>query len=92
MATQDSYVQVATDGSGKKVDNSALTRRTYPEATEETVYRQRVVIASDDNPALQADVRGEVGRGSISVESRTLEKIELLLVDIRDMLQLVIGT
>jgi hypothetical protein len=92
MATQDSYVQVAIDGSGKKVDNATLTRKTYPEAAEETVYRQRVVIASDENSALQADVRGEAGKGVVMVESRSLENIELLLVDIRDMLQMVIGT
>ena len=62
MADQDSYVQVATDGSGKKIDNAALTREPVTQGgTGETVYRQRVAIGDDEDPKLQAKLRGEAG-------------------------------
>ena len=46
----DNYVQVATDGSGKKIDTSELT------VNSQTVERQRVVIGDPTNPAGLADV------------------------------------
>lgn len=91
MADQDSYVQVATDGSGKKIDNAALTRNPDPGGTGETVYRQRTVIASDENPRLQVKVGGEAGDGYVMVESKTLGEINATLMDIRDMLRMTIG-
>ena len=91
MATQDSYVQVATDGSGKKIDNATLTRNPDPGGTGEVVYRQRVVIASDENPLIQAQVNGEAGRGVVMVDSKTLEEIHAVLVDIHDMLHMALG-
>ena len=46
----DNYVQVATDGSGKKIDTSELT------VNAQTVERQRVVIGDPTSPAGLADV------------------------------------
>jgi hypothetical protein len=93
MADQDSFVQVATDGSGKKVDNAALAREPASAGVAaETVYRQRVALASDTNPRAQVEVMGEAGRGELSVESKTLGDIHAELVMIREMLQLLIGT
>lgn len=85
-ADQDGYVQVATDGSGKKVDNAQLTR---DDGT--IITRQRVVISSDDNPRQQVEVRGEAGHGALQTEDRVLGEILLVLTDIRDMLALTIG-
>lgn len=76
---QDGYVQVATDGTGKKVDNAELTR---DDGT--VVERQRIVLASDDNPRTQAQVGGEAGKGYLVVDSRgfqdLIEKLDELIV------------
>ena len=81
---QDSYVQVATDGSGKKMDNAALTR---DDGT--VVYRERVVIASDEDPGVEAKVDGEDGRGKLSVTDReSADDIFTVLCEIRDMLKI----
>lgn len=46
----DGYVQVATDGSGKKIDNAELTREpTTQGSAGETVHRQRTVLADDES-------------------------------------------
>lgn len=45
----DGYVQVATDGSGKKVDTAELIR-----VDGTTVERQRVALGSDDDPTAVA--------------------------------------
>ena len=90
---QDGYVQVATDGTGKKIDNAELTRE--PEtagSTADTVYRQRIVVSDDENPRLQAKLRGEAGNGSLQVDARTLSDIHGELVQIREILQLLVGT
>lgn len=50
----DAYVQVATDGAGKKVDTSELTR-----ADGTVVERQRVVIASPSDPNRLAEIDSE---------------------------------
>lgn len=92
MATQDSYVQAATDGSGKKIDNATQTRQpadpAWSSTQGDTVYRQRVVIASDENPQQQVEVRGEAGNAYMMVESRTMEEILGCLSEIRDLLKL----
>jgi len=92
----DSYVQVGVDGAGKKVDNTQLQREPVDPARDatagDTVYRQRVVVSSDDNPELQAQVAGEPGRGALAVESNALGEILSELVRIRELLQLAIGT
>lgn len=48
----DGYVQVAADGTGKKVDNAELTR-----ADGTVVERQRVAIGDDSDPTKQARVQ-----------------------------------
>jgi hypothetical protein len=46
MGTQtDGYVQVASDGGGKKVDASEIIR-----SDSTTVERQRVAVGSDEDP------------------------------------------
>lgn len=89
---QDSYVQVAADGAGKKIDNAALTREPATQGgTGDTVYRQRVVIADDENPDLQAKLSGEAGDGELAVGDKTAGEILLVLTEIRDLLRMVIG-
>jgi hypothetical protein len=46
----DAYVQIATDGSGKKIDNDSLT------VSSNTVYRQRIINASPSTAAGLAEV------------------------------------
>jgi hypothetical protein len=88
----DSYVQVATDGSGKKIDNAALTREPETQGgTGDTVYRQRVVLGSDENPRQQVRVDGEVGDVALKVESASIGETNALLMEIRDLLRMVIG-
>lgn len=48
----DSYVQVPTDGSGKKIDNSVLTQ----DDGTTVVYRQRIVISDDSSVDAHAAV------------------------------------
>lgn len=89
----DSHVQVAADGSGKKIDNTALTREpTTQGGTGDTVYRQRVVIGSDTDPTVQASPEGEVGRAALPIHSPVLEEIRAELAMIRESLQLIIGS
>lgn len=78
---EDSYVQVATDGSGKKMDNAVLTR---DDGT--VVYRERVSIASDTNPRIQAEVSGDVGRGALEVKTRQ-DMILEVLIEIRELIR-----
>lgn len=93
MATQDSHIQVAADGSGKKVDNAALTREPVEAGDAgEVVYRQRVVIGSDTDPAAQASPEGEVGRAALPIHSPVLEEIRAELALIREILQLFMGS
>jgi hypothetical protein len=95
VADQDSYVQVATDGSGKKIDNAALTRSPADPARDstagDTVYRQRVAIGDDANPRLQAELTGEAGRAALPVDGKTLNDIHAELAQIRHLLELLIG-
>lgn len=82
----DGHVQVATDGSGKKIDNAELER-----ADGVTVYRQRTVIASDENPRIQAGVDGEAGRGELAVRSRDVDAIVEKLDEIVGILRMLLG-
>ena len=81
-ANQDGYVQVATDGAGKKIDNAQLTR---DDGT--VVVRQRAVIGSDENPRSQVDVRGEAGKGYLVTKDDTLEQCLEVLIEIRNMMR-----
>lgn len=93
MADQDGYVQVAADGVGKKIDNAELTREPETQGgAGEVVYRQRVVLADDEDPKLQAKLRGETGDASLQVEAHVLGEIHAELVQIRELLQLLVGT
>lgn len=83
---EDSYVQVATDGSGKKMDNAVLTR---DDGT--VVYRERVSLASDVDPRLQVKVVGESGDGRLYTNDTELKQVVEVLVEIRELLRLVIG-
>ena len=88
----DAHVQVAADGSGKKIDNTSLEREpTTLGGTGDTVYRQRVVIGSDTDPKVQASPEGEVGRAALPVHSPVLDEIRAELALIRETLQLIIG-
>lgn len=75
----DGYVQVPQDGAGKRIDNSELVREPIlaPDGTQSTaaltVERQRTVIGSDENPRLQVEVKGAVGRGSLAVSGASLD-------------------
>lgn len=89
---QDSYVQVAADGVGKKIDNAVLTREpTTQGGTGDTVYRQRVVLGDDENPNLQAKLTGEAGDGELAVNDKTAGQIVVLLTEIRDILRMTLG-
>lgn len=66
MSTVEAYVQVATDGSGKKVRNAAVTAQ-IPAATLDlpdvptTVHQQYVVLADANGNALDFDaLRGAI--------------------------------
>jgi hypothetical protein len=88
----DGYVQVATDGSGKKIDNAELTREPETAGTAGvTVYRQRIVIGSDENPRLEAVVGGEAGSAYLQVEAKLLGEIAYDLRRIRELLELSVG-
>ena len=87
---QDGYVQVAADGAGKKIDNAALLREpTTLGGTGETVYRQRIVLASDENPRQQVNVTGEAGRGVLQVECRQLDEVIAKLQELIELIHLV---
>ena len=53
MPTVDSFVQVAADGAGKKIDNSVVTQSDGVT----TAYRQRTNVADPSDPAGFAPVR-----------------------------------
>ena len=82
---QDGYVQVAADGSGKKIDNAELLR---DDGT--AIYRQRIVLGSDENPRQQVRVSGEAGRGVLYVESLSLDEVNERLDKIIALLTLII--
>jgi len=79
---QDSFVQVATDGTGKKIDNAELTRD-----DGEIVFRQRTVLSSDENPRQQVTVGGSQGHTYILTDSRSfdvmIEKLQELIDTIK---------
>ena len=95
MADQDGYVQVATDGSGKKIDNAELTRENSTASgayvAGATVYRQRVALGSDENPRLQMAVEGEAGRGAARVTVPELDAVVERLDEILAVLRLAVG-
>ena len=71
----DGYVQTAPDSTGKKIDNSELTR-----ADGTVVERQRVVIADDTNPASQA----RVNEGYVLVRADEItELLNALLIELK---------
>ena len=89
----DSYVQVATDGSGKKIDNVSQTREKPDPARDstsgDTVYNQVVVLGNPESTTNRIIPKGEDGRAALPIDSNNLEKIEGLLEEIRDILRLV---
>lgn len=91
----DAFVQVATDGTGKKIDNSVLTREKPDPAREstagDTVYRQRISLASDSAEGQVLDLTGETGREAVPVNSNTLEKIHATLEEIKDLLAMALS-
>lgn len=86
----DGFVQVATDGSGKSVDNAAITipagtQITGSDGTKTTLaadaiyYRQRVVISDPENRAAGGvSVRGETGQGALTIDDEVISQLKLL--------------
>jgi hypothetical protein len=83
----DGFVQVAVDGSGKSIDQSAITvpagtvvvgsdgtKTTL--AADAIYYRQRVVIGDPLSASGGAGVRGEVDRGVLMVDGSSLSILE----------------
>lgn len=83
---QDSYVQVAADGAGKKIDNAELTRE-----DGEVVYRQRTVIGSDENPRVQATVDGEKGSAYLLVDSKSFDEMTEKIQELIDVIKFIHG-
>ena len=78
----DGIVQVQPDSTGAKIDTSELTRE---DGT--IVDRQRVVIASDENPQLQALLGGESGDVYLLVHAKAFDEINEKLQEIIDLLR-----
>lgn len=71
-----SFVQVAPDGTGKKIDNAAIT---LPDAS--TQYRQTTVSG---DPNFNSNVGGVTGGGDQQVRSFTLEDLlTQILIELR---------
>lgn len=98
MSTQG-YVQVATDSTGKRIDNVAITvpsgtfvtsgdGTVSPLTSDVIVFRQSTTIGDPENLSQRANVTGEVGRGTILVESRQLDEISKTLSEILEFLQM----
>ena len=85
MAAVDTYVQVAPDSIGKKIDNAELTRDSGV-----SVLRQRIVIASDAVPPVQAGVGGESGKGYLFVESKDMDEVIEKLGEIVMLLRMLV--
>lgn len=102
----ESYTQIQTDGSGRKIESLPITvpAGTYVTNTDGTqtkltsdivVFRQGMVIADPSNPGQFAEVSGEDGRGKLAVGGdvvRTLENIHQSLEQILLLLQLTLET
>lgn len=69
MSVVDGYVQVAPDSSGKKIDNSELTRDDGA-----VVERQRTNVADPENT--QPSGLAKVLDNKVQVEDRTLHILE----------------
>lgn len=83
----DGVVQVAPDSTGKKIDNTELTR-----ADDTVVERQRTVLADEENPGRGGAAR--VRDGELQVSGRelaTLERIAETLEEINIKLGLMLG-
>lgn len=93
----EGYIQVDVDGSGKKVDNAAITvpagtvvvgsDGTATTLTADAIYyRQRVVIGDPNSASGGASVTGAAGHGALMIDSASLpilESIDKTLQDIR---------
>ena len=66
--SQDATVRVQPDATGIFMDVAELVR---DDGT--VVERERVVIASDENPRQQVDIDGEAGRGSLRISGEAVE-------------------
>jgi hypothetical protein len=101
----EGYIQVPTDGSGKKVDVNAVfvpagTVITNSDGTTTTLsvdaiyYRQVTAIGDGSAFGLVASVRGEAGKASLEISSdalRVLERIDQHLEEIHDLLELTVS-
>ena len=79
----DGLVQVQPDSTGAKVDTSELTRE---DGT--VIDRQRMVIASDENPRLQALLGGDAGNVYLLVDSKGFDEINENLREIIELLKM----
>lgn len=82
----DGIVQVQPDSTGKKVDVAELTREGGV-----VVERQRMVLASDENPRLQALLGGDVGNVYLLVDSKGFDEMNENLREIIALLKMQIG-
>jgi hypothetical protein len=82
----DSYVQVAPDSTGKKIDNSELT---YDDGV--IAYRQRTVIASDNDPGAKAEVKGEEGKGYLLIGSDRFDELLEKMDEIISRMDIILG-
>lgn len=82
----DGFVQVAADGSGKSIDQAAVTVPagtvvTGSDGTKTTLtadaiyYRQRVVIGDPSEQGGSVSVRGEVDRGALSIDGEVVAQL-----------------
>jgi hypothetical protein len=86
----DGYIQVATDGAGKKVDASEIVNP-VPE-TAVTLERQRVVLSDPVDLNAHVNVTGESGRGAgASKDVELQELIRELIGEIREIKSFIMG-
>lgn len=73
-----SFVQVAVDGVGKKIDNAAVS---LPDGS--TQYRQSVTVA---DPNFNANISYVTGGGDLQIRNFTLEDLmQQILIELRVM-------
>lgn len=95
----ESYTQVATDGSGRKIESLPVTvpAGTYVTNTDGTrtkltadivVFRQGMVIADPSTPGQFAEVSGAEGRGALMVGGAELAMLSQMNKTLHEILTL----
>jgi hypothetical protein len=86
----DQTVTVAPDSTGKRIDNSEITR-----ADGSLAERQRVNLSDPSDPNAHVSVSGEDGRGTAGVQDRHAleqlvrinQKLDVLIELMRELVQ-----